>query len=504
MSGNLFKTIVDTVFDRDAPFLISPEGPTVSYGRMIALSGQYAHALTALGVAKGDRVAVQTRKCAECLWLYLACLRVGAVYLPLNTAYTAAEITYFVGDAKPTLFVCDEERLTDMHRTLADGAQTIMAITGTGGDSLATRAGNMPERFETIDLSADDLAAILYTSGTTGRSKGAMISHENLRSNALALTDIWRFGPSDRLLHALPIYHTHGLFVATNTILLAGAAMLFLPKFDAEAVLKHIPNATAMMGVPTFYSRLLARPDFTADTVQNMRLFISGSAPLSAEVHRNFTARTGMAILERYGMTETNMITSNPYDGPRKPGAVGFPLPGISARIADPQTGKELEQGEIGVIELTGPNVFKGYWRMPQKTRDVFRDDGYFITGDLGYIDEEGYFTISGRDKDLIISGGLNVYPAEIENALDTLDGIAESAIIGLPHADFGEAVTAIVVAADDAPIDEDAIRNRLQLVLAKFKVPRRIIAVDTLPRNTMGKIQKTLLREQFADLYKE
>lgn len=504
MSGNLFKTIEDTVSDRDAPFLISPEGPTVSYGRMIAQSSQYAHALTALGVAKGDRVAVQTRKCAECLWLYLACLRVGAVYLPLNTAYTAAEITYFVGDAEPTLFVCDEERLTDMHRTLADGAQTVMAITGTGGDSLATRAGNMPERFETIDLSADDLAAILYTSGTTGRSKGAMISHENLRSNALALTDIWHFGPSDRLLHALPIYHTHGLFVATNTILLAGAAMLFLPKFDVEAVLKHIPKATAMMGVPTFYSRLLARPDFTADTVQNMRLFISGSAPLSAEVHRNFTARTGLAILERYGMTETNMITSNPYDGTRKPGAVGFPLPGISARIADPQTGKELERGEIGVIELTGPNVFKGYWRMPQKTRDVFRDDGYFITGDLGYIDEDGYFTISGRDKDLIISGGLNVYPAEIENALDALDGIAESAIIGLPHGDFGEAVTAIVVAASNAPIDEDVIRNRLQSVLAKFKVPRRVITVDTLPRNTMGKIQKSLLREQFADLFQE
>lgn len=371
MSGNLFKSIEDTVSNRDAPFLMPPEGSTVSYGRMISLSGQYAHALIALGVAKGDRVAVQTRKCAECLWLYLACLRIGAVYLPLNSAYTVAEIAYFIGDAEPALFVCDEERLTDMHRTLADGAQTVMAITGTGGDSLATRAGNMPERFETIDLSADDLAAILYTSGTTGRSKGAMISHENLRSNALALTDIWRFGSSDRLLHALPIYHTHGLFVATNTILLAGAAMLFLPKFDVEAVLKHIPNATAMMGVPTFYSRLLAHPDFTADTVQNMRLFISGSAPLSAEVHRNFTARTGLAI-------------------------------------------------------------------------------------------------------------------------------------IGLPHADFGEAVTAIVVAADDAPIDEDAIRNELQSVLAKFKVPRRVIAMDTLPRNTMGKIQKTLLREQFTNLYRE
>lgn len=502
MSGNLFNTIEAGVLDTDALFLLSPQGASISYGKMIALSGQYANALAELGVAKGERVAVQTGKQSECLWLYLACLRIGAVYLPLNSAYTAAEISYFVGDAEPTLFVSDTDRLDEVRKALAP-ALNIVAISGSDGNSLAERATRMSEHFETVALSSGDLAAILYTSGTTGRSKGAMITHENLRSNALALVDIWRFDQSDRLLHALPIYHTHGLFVATNTILLAGASMLFLPKFDLDVVLECLPKATAMMGVPTFYSRLLGRQDFTRDVAKNMRLFISGSAPLSAEVHRAFTARTGKAILERYGMTETNMITSNPYEGTRKPGAVGFPLPGITARIADPLSGKVLERGEIGVIELKGPNVFRGYWQLPEKTRQVFRDDGYFITGDLGYIDEDGYFTISGRDKDLIISGGLNVYPAEIENALDALSEIAESAIIGLPHPDFGEAVTAVVVGSGAGAVEEETIRQNLQSELAKFKIPRRVITMESLPRNTMGKIQKNHLRQQFADLYK-
>lgn len=502
MSGNLFNTIEAGALDTDALFLLSPQGASISYGKMIALSGQYANALAELGVTKGERVAVQTGKQSECLWLYLACLRIGAVYLPLNSAYTAAEISYFVGDAEPTLFVSDTDRLDEVRGTLAP-ALNIVAISGSDGNSLAEHATRMPEHFETVALSSGDLAAILYTSGTTGRSKGAMITHENLRSNALALVDIWRFDQSDRLLHALPIYHTHGLFVATNTILLAGASMLFLPKFDLDVVLECLPKATAMMGVPTFYSRLLGRQDFTRDVAKNMRLFISGSAPLSAEVHRAFTARTGKAILERYGMTETNMITSNPYEGTRKPGAVGFPLPGITARIADPLSGKVLDRGEIGVIELKGPNVFRGYWQLPEKTRQVFRDDGYFITGDLGYIDEDGYFTISGRDKDLIISGGLNVYPAEIENALDALSEIAESAIIGLPHPDFGEAVTAVVVGSGAGAVEEETIRQNLQSELAKFKIPRRVITMESLPRNTMGKIQKNHLRQQFADLYK-
>ncbi len=503
MSGNLFDTIETGIGSAGAPFLIEPSGRTVSYGEMIATSGQYANALAQMGVARGDRVAVQARKCAECLWLYLACLRLGAVYLPLNTAYTAAEIAYFAGDAEPSLFVCDAETLDGLRQPLAAiGLRQIRAITAPDGESMQSVAADMPEEFETANLSGDDLAAILYTSGTTGRSKGAMITHENLRSNALALVDIWRFSAADVLLHALPIYHTHGLFVATNTVMLAGGAMLFLPKFDVDGVLSSLSKSTAMMGVPTFYIRLLAHPDFTRQRAEHMRLFISGSAPLSAEIHREFTARTGKAILERYGMTETNMITSNPYDGKRKPSAVGFPLPGVTARIADPETGKGLQQGEIGVIELKGPNVFKGYWRMPEKTAEVFRNDGHFITGDLGYIDDEGYFTISGRDKDLIISGGLNVYPAEIENALDALGAISESAVIGLPHPDFGEAVTAIVVSSGNGPIDEQAIRDDLAADLAKFKIPRRVIALESLPRNTMGKIQKNRLREEFAGLY--
>lgn len=504
MSGNLFSTIEAAISDPDAVFLIDQQQGQVSYRQMIAQSGQYANALASFGVTKGDRVAVQAQKCAECLWLYLACLRLGAVYLPLNSAYTATEIAYFAGDAKPRLFVCDAGSVDSLRKVLSPiGLKEITAITAPDGNSLSARASELPEQFQTADLTGNDLAAILYTSGTTGRSKGAMISHENLRSNALALVDIWQFSNSDRLLHALPIYHTHGLFVATNTILLAGASMLFLPKFDLDEVMERLPQATAMMGVPTFYIRLLTRPDFTRDLTEHMRLFISGSAPLSAEIHREFTARTGKAILERYGMTETNMITSNPYEGTRKPGAVGFPLPGVSARIADPQTGDILDQGEIGVIELKGPNVFRGYWHMPEKTKEVFRDDGYFITGDLGFIDNDGYFTISGRDKDLIISGGLNVYPAEIENAIDALSEISESAVIGVPHPDFGEAVTAVVVASGAQSINEENIRQNLQAKLAKFKVPRRVITVPTLPRNTMGKIQKNVLRETFADLYR-
>lgn len=503
MSGNLFSTIEAGVADPASPFVILPQGHSISYREMIGLSGRYANALAELGVKKGDRVAVQAHKRTACLWLYLACLRLGAVYLPLNTTYTTAEIAYFAGDAEPKLFVCDADRLRETTEALAPtGLRNIAPIDAADGGSLSALASCMLEEFETVNLSGHELAAILYTSGTTGRSKGAMISHENLRSNALALVDIWRFGRSDILLHALPIFHTHGLFVATNTILLAGAAMLFQPKFDIDDVLTALPRTTAMMGVPTFYIRLLTRPDFTRELARHMRLFISGSAPLSAEIHRKFTDRTGKAILERYGMTETNMITSNPYVGDRRPGAVGFPLPGVETRIADPDTGKILGQGEIGVIEIKGPNVFKGYWRMPEKTEQVFRDDGYFISGDLGYTDKDGYLVISGRDKDLIISGGLNVYPAEVENALDTLTEISESAVIGLPHPDFGEAVTAVVVGSGGSTVDEKTTRQTLGKQLAKFKIPMRIIELDALPRNAMGKVQKNVLRERYEDLY--
>ena len=343
----------------------------------------------------------------------------------------------------------------------------------------------------------DDLAAFLYTSGTTGRSKGAMLSHGNLASNAATLRDAWRFTGEDRLLHALPIFHTHGLFVATNITLMAGGSLIFLPRFDLADMMRLLPKATTMMGVPTFYTRLLSRPDFDRELVAHMRLFVSGSAPLSAETHKEFSARTGHAILERYGMTETNMNTSNPYDGDRIPGSVGKPLPGVDLRITDPETGAVLAQGEVGMIEVRGPNVFKGYWRMPEKTKAEFRDDGFFISGDLGYIDPRGYVYISGRGKDLIISGGFNVYPAEVEGAIEALPGVAECAVIGVPHADFGEGVVAVVIAKPGAALDEKAMVAALGSELAKYKLPKRIYVTDSLPRNAMGKVQKNQLRDQ-------
>jgi malonyl-CoA/methylmalonyl-CoA synthetase len=502
MGGNLFGTITKRISDPDRAFMRTEHGEVFTYADMLDWSGRYANALSALGVARGDRVAVQTGKLVDCVWLYLACLRTGAVYLPLNPAYTPTEVSYFVSDAEPALVVCEPSALAGLQSGLANPRPRIETLNAARTGSLQLLSASCEPAFETVQANADDLAAILYTSGTTGRSKGAMISHENLRSNALTLVDYWRFTDADVLLHALPIFHTHGLFVAINTVLLSGSSMVILPKFDLDAVMAALPGCTVMMGVPTFYSRLLGDKRFDLDSARHMRLFVSGSAPLSAEVHRNFTERTRHAILERYGMTETNMITSNPYDGERRPGAVGFALPGIDVRIADPESGQVLEKGEIGVIELKGPNVFQGYWRMPEKTAQEFRPDGWFITGDLGYVDPDGYFTISGRAKDLIISGGFNVYPAEIENALDALASIAESAVIGLPHADFGEAVTAVVTPRSGASIDEAKIRAALEGVLAKFKIPKRILTVEALPRNAMGKIQKKALREEYSRLY--
>ncbi|HEY6631382.1 MAG TPA: malonyl-CoA synthase [Rhizobiaceae bacterium] len=504
MSGNLFATIESRIADATRPFLHTEGGAAYGYGDMLAASGRYANALVSLGVKPGDRVAVQTDKHPDSVWLYLGCLRTGSIYLPLNPAYTPAEVGYFVSDAEPAVVICEPRGIAALRTGLGQSATRIETLDATGSGSLQTLANTMPAAFSTIEAGKDDLAAILYTSGTTGRSKGAMITHENLRSNALALVDIWQFTTSDVLLHALPIFHTHGLFVAINTVMLSGSSMVFLPKFELDPVLAALPNATAMMGVPTFYSRLLSDNRFHRAAADHMRLFVSGSAPLSAETHRAFTARTGHAILERYGMTETNMITSNPYDGERRPGAVGFPLPGVSVRIADPDTGKPLPQGGIGVIELKGPNVFKGYWRMPEKTAQEFRADGWFITGDLGFIDPDGYLTISGRAKDLIISGGFNVYPAEVENALDALPSVGESAVIGLPHADFGEAVTAVVTARDGQKIDENAIRSELESVLAKFKIPKRVLVKQALPRNSMGKVQKNTLREEYSKLYQD
>ncbi|HEX8621635.1 MAG TPA: malonyl-CoA synthase [Allosphingosinicella sp.] len=474
--------------DPGAPFLVRPDGSVLSYAGLEESSGRLAARLVALGVAPGDRVAVQAEKSVEGLLLYLATLRAGAVHLPLNPAYTAAEVRYFLEDSEPALFVGSAER--------GAGARRILGL-----DELAASADG-PPGFDDVRREPGDLAAILYTSGTTGRSKGAMLTHSNLASNAETLREAWRFTAADRLLHALPIFHTHGLFVATNVTLLAGGAMIFLPSFDLDEIVRLLPDSTAMMGVPTFYTRLLSRPDLSRDLVAHMRLFVSGSAPLSAETHREFEARTGHAILERYGMTETNMNTSNPYEGPRVAGTVGPPLAGVEIRIAAPANGAALPRGEIGMIEIRGPNVCKGYWRQPGKTAEAFRDDGFFISGDLGFLDEAGYLRIVGRDKDLVITGGLNVYPAEVEAAIEALPGVAECAVIGVPHPDFGEAVVAMVVARPGIGLDEAAIGAGLAAGLAAYKRPKRILLVDALPRNAMGKVQKSLLRERFAGLF--
>ena len=368
-----------------------------------------------------------------------------------------------------------------------------------GSGSLLELAGAQPvDRADSV-RAGTDLAAILYTSGTTGRSKGAMLSHDNLRSNALGLVECWRFSADDVLIHALPIFHTHGLFVATNVVLLAGASMIFLPAFDAAQIVACLPRATTLMGVPTFYTRLLQQPGLTAEAAAGMRLFVSGSAPLLAETHQAWSERTGHAILERYGMTETNMNTSNPYDGERRPGTVGFPLPGIDIRVVDPERGRECGPDQIGVLEVKGPNVFSGYWRQPDKTAEELRADGYFVTGDLARIDIDGYVHIVGRAKDLIISGGLNVYPKEVEEVIDALPGVAESAVFGVPHPDFGEAVVVAVVARPGAAVDETSVVAGLEDRLARFKQPKRVFVVDALPRNTMAKVQKSALRDEFG-----
>jgi len=484
------------------PFLIAPYGKTLSYADFLTEAAQFAHVLTARGLQPGDRVAAQVEKSPQALALYAACVQAGLVFLPLNTAYMAGEITYFVENSDAALFVCDGARLGEMRpMATACGAQ-IETLNGDGAGSLSDAAAQMAGTYPTVDRTSDDLAAFLYTSGTTGRSKGAMLTQENLLSNARTLVGLWRFSEDDVLLHALPIFHTHGLFVATNVILLCGGSMIFLPKLDLDQMIAHMPRATSMMGVPTFYTRLLGDARFDRGLTAHMRLFISGSAPLLAETHLQFEARTGHRILERYGMTETNMSTSNPYDGNRRAGTVGFPLPDVELKITDPATGATLPDGEVGAIEVRGPNVFKGYWQMPEKTAAELRADGFFITGDLGKIDADGYVHIVGRDKDLIISGGYNIYPKEVELVLDDQPGVLESAVIGVPHADFGETVVALLVAEPGATPDLDAIERVASDALASFKRPRKMIVMGELPRNTMGKVQKNVLRDQYKGLF--
>ena len=502
-SANLFELLRDRAPSLEKVALDNPERASLSYGELFARAGWAARALVDLGVEPGDRVAAQIDKSPDAIVLALACFRAGAALLPLNTAYTLAELEYFLGDAGPALTICRPANL-DALRTLGEklNLPAVESLGAHGEGSFATRIAAATSELPVVPRAHDDLAAILYTSGTTGRSKGAMLTHENLASNAEALVNLWRFTADDVLIHALPVYHTHGLFVATNVALLAGATMIFQPRFDADSVMAAMPRATSLMGVPTFYTRLLDHPGLTREACAHMRLFVSGSAPLLGETHDRWKAQTGHAILERYGMTETNMITSNPYQGDRRAGTVGFPLPGVDVRIADPDTGARLDQGAVGVIEVKGPNVFKGYWRMPEKTASEFRADGHFITGDLGMIDERGYVHIVGRAKDLIISGGFNVYPKEIESEIDAIEGVEESAVIGVAHPDFGEGVTAVVVPLRGAVLDEAAILKAVAERLAKYKAPKRVIFVESLPRNAMGKVQKAALRETYKALY--
>jgi malonyl-CoA/methylmalonyl-CoA synthetase len=500
--NHLFDLIRARMPEPEKRCIETETGRVLTYGDVLAASGRLANALVRLGVESGDRVAVQVEKSAEALLLYLASIRAGAVFLPLNPAYALREVEYFVQDAEPKLVVCTPAKRDDVERIA--GTARVETLGQRSDGSLMELADKQPTEFNDRPRGADDLAAILYTSGTTGRSKGAMLSHDNLASNALTLVDHWRFTGDDVLIHALPIFHTHGLFVASNVALLSGAAMLFFARFDTAEVIAAFPRATAMMGVPTFYVRLLADPALASARLDRMRLFVSGSAPLLPETFNAWRERTGHHILERYGMTETNMNTSNPYDGERRPGTVGMPLPGVELRITEPATGKPLSAGEIGMIEVRGPNVFKGYWQMPEKTAQEFRKDGFFITGDLGLIDERGYIHIVGRDKDLIISGGFNIYPKEVETEIDFLPGVVESAVIGLAHPDFGEGVTAVVVREPGAALDEAAVIAGLKDRLARYKQPKRVLFVDELPRNTMGKVQKNALRQKYQGLYTE
>ncbi len=475
------------------------DGARYSWNDVDQASAMLANLFVRSGLSAGDRIAVQVEKSPEALLLYLATLRAGFVFLPLNTAYQAAEIDYFIGDAEPAAVVCtpaNASRVEPIARR--HGVRHVFTLGADRRGTLLEAAAAESQEFETRAVRGDELACIVYTSGTTGRSKGAMLSHANIGSNALVLHRYWRWRSGDVLLHALPIFHVHGLFVACHGALLSGSPMLWLARFDPTAVIERLPRATVFMGVPTMYVRLLDDERFDARVTRSMRLFVSGSAPLLAETFRRFEERTGRRILERYGMSETVMLTSNPYDGERVAGTVGLPLPGVELRVID-ESGASCGAGGIGAIQVRGPNVFSGYWRMPEKTREEFTGDGFFRTGDVGSVDASGYLSIVGRSKDLIITGGYNVYPKEIESYLDELDGVVESAVIGVPHRDYGEAVVAVVVAAPGARLDEAALVAALKGRIASFKVPKRVYLVDELPRNTMGKVQKNALRERFA-----
>ncbi|GIL05240.1 MAG: malonyl-CoA synthetase [Betaproteobacteria bacterium] len=522
MKNDNLYALIESRLPRDlaAPCIETHDGLVYSWRDLHFASARLAGWLASLELPRDPdgsaaRIVVQVEKSPEALMLYLAALRAGLVYVPLNTAYQRAEVEYFLNDARPAVVVCTPARAREIEPLArAAGVQHVLTLGERRDGTLLGAAAPFPDSFATVQRGADDLAAILYTSGTTGRSKGAMLTHGNLASNALVLDEFWGFkeereaGGHDVLLHALPLFHVHGLFVASHAALLAGATMLFLPKFDVRQVLERLPRSTVFMGVPTYYTRLLAEPRFDRHVCRNMRLFISGSAPLLAETFNEFRKRTGHTILERYGMSETIMLVSNPYFGTprdRLAGTVGVPLPGVNVRVVK-EGNEPCATGEIGDVQVRGPNVFKGYWRMPEKTREEFAEDGWFKTGDVGAFGGPGkpdnYLTLVGRSKDLIISGGYNVYPKEIESYIDEMAGVAESAVIGLPHPDFGEAVAAVIVARHGATVDAAQVIAALRDKIANYKVPKRVWIVDELPRNAMGKVQKNLLRDRYAGVF--
>ncbi len=501
MANVLYDKIFGSNVNSDKVFL-QTENNSISYKKFTELSNRIANFLIQNGLKPGDRVAIQAEKSVTQLAVYSATIKTGAVYLPLNTAYTATELKYFISDARPRIIILDKKSLNLTKKELPDIAAAFFTLNQDESGSLSDAISSCSTEFTPAIRGEEDIAVIMYTSGTTGKAKGAKLCHRNLKTNAEILEKSWQFKQSDVLLHMLPTYHTHGLLVACNLLAMVGGSIIFLPKFKSQDAIRWMPEATTMMGVPTFYTRLLDSPNFTKTVTKNVRLFISGSAPMLEETHREFQKRTGVTILERYGMTETNMSTSNPYIGERKPGTIGKPLPGVEIRITDRKTGKKVKNGQIGEIEQRGNNVFLGYWEMPKKTEEAFTQDGFFKTGDLAVKDNSGYITLVGRDSDMIISGGLNVYPKEVESALDQLDGVLESAVIGVAHADFGEAVVAFIVCAGKK-LDPERIKSALGTRIANFKQPKAYLFLDELPRNSMGKVQKATLRKEYSDYFK-
>ncbi|MEO8299288.1 MAG: malonyl-CoA synthase [Burkholderiales bacterium] len=500
--------------DLDAMAIETDDGHIYSWRDLDRASAMLANLLASLDIPAGSRIAAQTDKSVEALLLYLATLRAGFVYLPLNTAYQQAELDYFIANAEPAVVVCTGRAFPWLSKlAFKAGVAHVFTLNDDRTGTLLDRAAQFGDQQAVVPRRADDLAVIVYTSGTTGRSKGAMLSHGNMLSNALMLKDYWGWRPGDVLIHALPIFHVHGLFVAIHGALINGSPMLWLSKFEPRAVIERLPRATVFMGVPTLYVRLLQEPGLTGAACAHMRLFISGSAPLLIETFRDWQARTGHTILERYGMSETVMLTSNPCkpapgetQARRIGGTVGPALPGVGVRVVDdadqPLPAGGIGNEQVGNVQVRGPNVFSGYWRMPEKTAEEFTADGWFRTGDVGRFDAAGYLTIVGRSKDLIISGGYNVYPAEVEGFLNELPGVAESAVVGVPHADFGEGALALVVPRPGEPPQADDLIAALKARIAAYKVPKQVFVVSELPRNAMGKVQKNLLREQHRALF--